>query len=977
MSSCPYCRTDNIGDTVNRGISQCHDCGAEFRGDTVFTEGSYRTFMENVLNKIAEAMEPRTASMVLSIRDNALNDKNDIDSIVEKLMDITETVNADNTVGINRTNDVVDLVEGLEKITTFAKVLAKNAEISERTAFRLALLEGTDPASWMYPPGEIPDLPGEISDIQPPSASDIVSSQEPPVPAGSPAVDKVYQEGMWMGEKVKFNVTEADGVVKYDVRTMDESPIISYNEETQSHDGIDQFTEEQLAELDNVMSEFNKDVMSSMSKEYGADKAKQVYYATANKQDRNPENFHKVDEVGGAEGTVVSTETSDPGAEAAQLSAPMMQQGSDMVHDQGAVDEGAKSTVDDKAAEELKLFIDNDGNLYRRQFQPIINNLQKKIKRGVYDSELAVKAFANLAYSGARAYAEQHGGDISTFSKATRLEVAKALRDGFESEYMPEHPTEEAAPAVDGPLGAPAAQVAPSVDGGIGAPVVDEASPEVDGPVGQPVDGTCQVDGPVGEPIVDETGAEGVIAPEGELGAELGGEEELEVLGKPAEDEEHEEAEADAIEVVGTKAEKAQAKIETAEAAIEALKDAVDELSNLEKDGSEDAPAGEGEALVADGEDKPKEDAGEETDDADDDLGEVEPVEGDDEDAEDDKEKIEELEKKKTKAGFELVGRPVAVPSTREVDGKKPTGHIVGYVQSKHDPSKSPSEQWSEEEAPVPLTQAEADKDLVDENGVKVKKPDYSNTKDDDMDKLDKKTFDKNRIDAKKLDEVARFNGFRLGDHIKVPGYSKSFELTKITTEPSVRFHLQEGRVSITLDPNSDQFELDEDKDIKWQRTTSIIEDTRATWEDMEKEFIKEGCAGGVCSIGSPLAVQNTTSGIGTVMSAMPVFTKTPIRTIPAEVSDKDIYAYIKNNNLHTVAREAALGQVKGNFLNSESDVEKIYEDAVASLKYEAREDTINEVDASYGYKTESNRTVEIDRSLNEGYDRLKELGIV
>jgi hypothetical protein len=248
------------------------------------------------------------------------------------------------------------------------------------------------------------------------------------------------------------------------------------------------------------------------------------------------------------------------------------------------------------------------------------------------------------------------------------------------------------------------------------------------------------------------------------------------------------------------------------------------------------------------------------------------------------------------------------------------------------------------------------------------------------MDKLDKKVFDKNRIDAKKLgkvEETTRFNGYRLGDHIKVPGYSKSFELKKITTEPDVKFHLSEGRVSITVDPLRDTLELDEDKDIRWQRTTSIIEDTRAVWEQMEKELIKEDCNGGVCNLASPMSVQNTTSGLGTVMSAMPVFVKTPIRTLSAEATDKDIYAYIKNNNLHTVARETALGHIKGNFVNTEVDVEKIYEDAVASMKYDDAADAINEVDNSYGYKTKSTRSVDIDRSLNEGYDRLKDLGIV
>ena len=41
------------------------------------------------------------------------------------------------------------------------------------------------------------------------------------------------------------------------------------------------------------MNEYNRDVMNRMSDQYGNDKGKEVYYATANAQDRNPENFEK------------------------------------------------------------------------------------------------------------------------------------------------------------------------------------------------------------------------------------------------------------------------------------------------------------------------------------------------------------------------------------------------------------------------------------------------------------------------------------------------------------------------------------------------------------------------------------------------------------------------------------------------------------------------------------------------------------
>lgn len=42
-----------------------------------------------------------------------------------------------------------------------------------------------------------------------------------------------------------------------------------------------------------IISEYNLHVMQSMIKQYGKEKAKDVYYATANKNDLNPETFEK------------------------------------------------------------------------------------------------------------------------------------------------------------------------------------------------------------------------------------------------------------------------------------------------------------------------------------------------------------------------------------------------------------------------------------------------------------------------------------------------------------------------------------------------------------------------------------------------------------------------------------------------------------------------------------------------------------
>jgi hypothetical protein len=97
-----------------------------------------------------------------------------------------------------------------------------------------------------------------------------------------------------------------------------------------------------------------------------------------------------------------------------------------------------RGTVDTHAAKELELYIDNDGDLYRRQYQPILKNLATKKARGVYQHHLAVKLFMYLMESGAKKYAKEFsvGTDWSTiFNVPTRMEVAERFAKHFENEY--------------------------------------------------------------------------------------------------------------------------------------------------------------------------------------------------------------------------------------------------------------------------------------------------------------------------------------------------------------------------------------------------------------------------------------------------------------------------------------------------------------------------------------------------------------
>lgn len=112
----------------------------------------------------------------------------------------------------------------------------------------------------------------------------------------------------------------------------------------------------------------------------------------------------------------------------------------------------SRGESDSVAAHELALFIINDGELYRSQTQPIILNLRRKLKRGVYDSEKAVKLYKYLADNGAKKYTFEHdayleGGRYAhhaphwrelkgygIFTVATRLEAACELRDYYDEQ---------------------------------------------------------------------------------------------------------------------------------------------------------------------------------------------------------------------------------------------------------------------------------------------------------------------------------------------------------------------------------------------------------------------------------------------------------------------------------------------------------------------------------------------------------------
>ncbi len=86
---------------------------------------------------------------------------------------------------------------------------------------------------------------------------------------------------------------------------------------------------------------------------------------------------------------------------------------------------------DSDAINELDLFIMNDEDLYRRRFMPIITNIRRKMKRGIYDHEKVIKLWMYLVDDAAIKYVQEFGTpeqDVKDmFPKETRLQVAQII----------------------------------------------------------------------------------------------------------------------------------------------------------------------------------------------------------------------------------------------------------------------------------------------------------------------------------------------------------------------------------------------------------------------------------------------------------------------------------------------------------------------------------------------------------------------
>lgn len=96
---------------------------------------------------------------------------------------------------------------------------------------------------------------------------------------------------------------------------------------------------------------------------------------------------------------------------------------------------GGRGEASEDDARELELYIDNDEQIYNSRFIPIVKNLMKKWKKGVYDHALSVKLWMYLVDDAAREYIREFGSEGSyVFTKPTRLLAAERYATSFEQD---------------------------------------------------------------------------------------------------------------------------------------------------------------------------------------------------------------------------------------------------------------------------------------------------------------------------------------------------------------------------------------------------------------------------------------------------------------------------------------------------------------------------------------------------------------
>lgn len=99
--------------------------------------------------------------------------------------------------------------------------------------------------------------------------------------------------------------------------------------------------------------------------------------------------------------------------------------------------------TDKYAVNEIVLFIENDSTLYRQMYQPIVKNYAKRVVKGTYNKELAIKGVVGLVNEGIRRYRREFGeagareyGLGRGVSMQTKREAARQILSGMREEIQ-------------------------------------------------------------------------------------------------------------------------------------------------------------------------------------------------------------------------------------------------------------------------------------------------------------------------------------------------------------------------------------------------------------------------------------------------------------------------------------------------------------------------------------------------------------
>jgi hypothetical protein len=90
-------------------------------------------------------------------------------------------------------------------------------------------------------------------------------------------------------------------------------------------------------------------------------------------------------------------------------------------------------------ANELKLFTENDGDIYRQQTASILKNLATKAAKGVYRHDGGAKLFMYLTETGARKYAQEFGGPGAAWHEMFPIAVRRIVADEWATEFEAEY----------------------------------------------------------------------------------------------------------------------------------------------------------------------------------------------------------------------------------------------------------------------------------------------------------------------------------------------------------------------------------------------------------------------------------------------------------------------------------------------------------------------------------------------------------